>query len=230
MEELRSVAEFLGDLICLMPPFHEIKMLEMPSWFPMTLCFGGVMLFASAAFGSALREMLGRSAMGYMVGTLLVLFLFAFTPWNAWKGVFLAGYPPLVMSLRFGEGALIGDAAYGKRAVWWLLPVMLVAAAIVVIFVRLPTPIVSCIKTVWCLVGATTASIKWTRWTADKSIADVLSGWLPRTGIIIVLFSTLLYVSSSPFDEFIYMAIFPVGFATGVILKRRVTNAQSRLP
>lgn len=226
MEELRSFAEFLGDPICLMPPLREIETLQMPSRLPMTLCFGGVVLFASAAFGSALREMLGGSAMGYVMGAVLILFFFAFTPWNAWKGSFLASYPPMVMSLRFGEGALIGDLLNGRRAVWWLLPLILVAAAIFIMFVGLPKPTISFIKTVWCLVGPTTASIKW----ANESVADICGGWLPRTGIIVVLFSTLLYVSSSPIDEILYMVLLPIGVATGVILRRRASKTQPRSP
>ena len=221
MHELRTFLEFFLDLVCVMPPLHEVEGLQLPTWLPPALCLGGIVLLSICIFGHSLREIFDGSATGYVMGAVLAVVVFAFTPWRAWTGIFLASYPPLVMSIRFGEGALLGALLRERRAFWWwLLPALLLATAIFAIVVRLPMPAMSFMKALWAVVGATTASVKWSQWTADELPANLLGGWIPRIGIVVVLFSTILYVSSSPIDELIYMAILPVGWIAGMVLKR----------
>ena len=96
--------------------------------------------------------------------------------------------------------------------------------------IRLPMPAMSFMKAVWAVVGATTASVKWSQWTADELPANLLGSWIPRIGIVVFLFSTILYVSSSPIDELVYMAILPAGAIAGMVLKRTGSVEASGLP
>ena len=136
---------------------------------------------------------------------------------NMVKSIFLAGYPAMVITLRCGEGAIVGSKA-SQYLRWWHS--ILIAGVIVgLYYVLKPLSIetLAIVKGGWALFGVGLAAFLWTH-TMAKS--PVFQNPLSIVAVFAVFASTLVYVSVSSFERSLYQWALPVGLLLGIIGER----------
>ncbi len=132
------------------------------------------------------------------------------------KGIFLAAYPPMVVSIRFTEGAIVGAKTPSHLRFWHGILFLALVAGLYFILKSLPDEKLVKIQYGWAVLGILLASLLWTRTIADGLPSQ---GFFCLIGVFIVFASTLAYVSASPLERVLYKWALPFGLLIGIVCR-----------
>jgi len=204
-----------------MVPLDDIDAFEVARDQSILISLGAVGLLVLSITISASREMFPDNAgVAVVVAVCVVGLGFIGLDREMLAGIFVASYPPMVIAMRFAEGALLGEVT--SRHIRWWHP-LLIGVAIVAAFYllrSLPKDTMVMAKAGWALIGAGLAAFGWTRVVADapmfRSPFSVLS-------LFAVFATTLVYVSASPLELALYQWSLPIGLGVGILGWSRIT-------
>ena len=225
MTDFMSYLDFAMDIVCFMPPIDEVEAITLTRDQAILIAFGAIGLLVVAVTAAAMKEMFSESpAIAVIMAICVTAIGFIGLDQEALKGIFLAGYPPMVIALRFGEGAIVGERTSAYLRWWHGILLLAVIVGLYYILKPLPTDTLAAIKGGWAVFGVVVASFVWTRIMAD---APLFQSPFCLIAVFAVFASTIAYVSTSPFERAIYQWALPGGLLIGIIA-RRVSPSRPR--
>jgi len=202
----------------MMPPLDDIEAITLSRDQAILVSLGAIGFLILVVTISALKEAFpGNTGVAIIIAIGVVGIGFIGVEKEILKGVFLVGYPTMVISLRFIEGAIVGGRA-SRHLRWWHFIFLLVfIAGLYYLLKQLPIENIAFVKAGWALFGAGLAAFIWTRKLAESSF---FQNPLSIIAIFMVFSSTLVYVSASSFERSFYQWSLPIGFIVGIIIGR----------
>lgn len=218
MPELMPFFDFVVDIVCLMPPIGAVDAITITRDQAILVSLGAIGFLVLAISISALKEAFPENAGVAIVAAICVVGIgFIGIKQEMLKGIFLACYPPMVIALRFAEGAIVGSRS-SKYLRWWhSLLLVIVIAGLYYLLKPLPNEKLALVKGGWALFGAGFAAFMWSRIMAN---APVFQSPFTLISIFMVFASTLVYVSVSPLERSFYQWTLPIGLVVGIIYGR----------
>lgn len=218
MADFLSYFDFAMDIVCFMPPINEVESITVTRDQAILFAFGALGLLVVAITGAAMKEVFsGNPAIAVVMAICVSAIGFIGLDQEALKGVFLAGYPPLVIALRFGEGVIVGERTSAYLRWWHGILLLAVVVGLYQILKPLSPDTLATLKGGWAVFGVVVASFAWTRVMAG---APLFRNPFCLIAVFAVFASTLAYVSTSPFERAIYQWALPGGLLVGIIERR----------
>lgn len=218
MSDLMTFLDFAMDILCMMPPLDEIDAITITRDQAILVSLGAIGFLVLAISISALKEAFPENTGVAIVAAICVVGIgFIGIKQEMLKEIFLACYPPMVIVLRFAEGAIVGGKT--SRHLRWWHSILFVVVIIGLYYLLEPLPIekLAFVKGGWALFGAGLAAFILTRMMADSS---VFQSPFSIISIFLVFASTLVYVSVSPLERSFYQWTLPIGLVVGIIYGR----------
>jgi hypothetical protein len=219
MNDIVQAFDFAIDLVCMMPPLDAIADAGISRELCMVVTIGALCVLMVVLFAESMKDALGMKGIGaIVVGVCIALIGFLTMGPGLLKGIVAAFYPPLVLVLRLGEGAVLG-AKYRSGKQWWkLLALLPLVAGLYVTACSVDPEAFRVAQAVWCVLGAALASYGWTTIICDTGFFD---GPISRIALFVVLVSTMLYVQSSSFERALFQWMLPAGIIIGFVGARQ---------
>lgn len=215
MSDLMSFLDFAMDIIFMMPSFDEIEGIVVTRDQSIVVSLVAISLLVLAVTISALKEAFPENFAAAVVAAVCITLLgFAGLDHETLKAIFVLGYAPMVIAIRFGEGAIIGGRV--SRHLRWWHSLILAGATLALYYLLEPLPAETLVfvKGGWALFGAGLAAFMWTRIVADS---PMFRSTFSIICVFSVFASTIVYVSASPVERTFYQWALPIGFAIGII-------------
>ncbi len=216
MPDLISFVDFVIDVVCMMVPLDEVEALGVTRDESVLILLAAIGLLVLSITICASKEMFpNKPGVAVVVAVCVVVLGYIGLDREMLKdGVFLAGYPPMVITLRFAEGAIVGGRTT-QHLRWWHSLLLGGAITAAYFLLRLlPGETMALAKGGWALFGAVVASFAWIRMVAD---APIFRSPFSVISVFAVFVSTLAYVSASSFERSLYQWSLPIGFVVGII-------------
>lgn len=218
MSDLMLLLNFAMDVICMTPPFDEVEAINLTRDHSIFISLGAIGLLVVAIMAETIKDAFpGNSIAIIGIAICIVAIGFLGLEKDTVKGVFLASYLPMVLAFRFGEGIIIGARTSQRLRLWHSLPLAGVIVALYFSMKPLPAETQAVIFGGWALFGAGFAAFMWTRMMKDGPFCQTPFCII---SIFLVFTSTLVYVSTSPFESVIYQWTLPIGLLVGIISSR----------
>ena len=183
----------------------------------MTATVGALFVLMVTLIAGSMKEALGMKGIGaIVVGVCIALIGFQGMEPGLLKGIVATSYPPLVIALRLGEGAILGAKYRSGKHVWKLLALLPLVAGLYVAACSVEPDALRVAKGVWFVLGAALASFGWTAIISSDGNA-LFDGTIPKAALFVVLGSTVLYVQSSPFEKVLFQWMLPAGVVIGFL-------------
>jgi hypothetical protein len=217
MNDIVQVFDFAVDLVCMMPPLDAIEAAGVSRELCMTATIGALFVLMVALISASMKDALGTGGIGaIVVGVCIALIGFQGMKPTLLRGIVATAYPPLVIALRFGEGAILG--AHYRSAKWWwrLFALLPLIAALYVAANSVATDTLRAAKGIWFVVGAAVASYGWTTIVCGEG-NPLFDSPISKVAIFVVLASTVLYVQSPPFERMLFQWMLPTGAIIGFV-------------
>jgi len=226
MNDIVQAFDFAIDLVCMMPPFDAIADAGISRESCMEATVGSLFVLMVALIAASMKDALGMKGIGaVVVGVCIALIGFQGMEPGLLKGIVATSYPPLVVALRFGEGAILG-AKYRSGKHWWkLLALLPLVAGLYVAACSVEADVLRGAKAAWFVLGAALASYGWTTIICGDGNA-FFDGLVPKLALFVVLASTVLYVQSSPFEKALFQWMLPAGLVIGFVGGSRSSPAR----
>lgn len=218
MSDLVSFVDFVVDVVCMMPALDEVPAITLTRNVSVFIALSALGLLMGAVIAPSVKGVFPKGKVAAPVVTLCVVALgFLGLGNGGLKGIFLLSYPPMVLTLRLGEGMILG-ARWSRHLRWWHL--ILLAAVLTGLYFLLNlfgTDALAAAKGVWAFFGAGLAAFVWTRMLKDSTM---FSSPFAIVALYAVFLSTVLYVSTSPFERALYQCVLPGGLLIGIVVMR----------
>ena len=220
LHDVLDAIDFFVDLVCMMPPLEQADLGGVPPGLLLAACLGSVFLLLVSVTGSALKDAFaGKGVVAAVAAVCVCLIGFLSMDQSALGGLYVVGYPALVISLRGAEGMIIGSK-YGPAARFWHCGAFLGAGIVIyVALLQLPAPSLRIAKGAWAVLGAVVASQGWTAKISQPGNFPFDSPF-SKFSLFLVFITTMLYVQSSNVDRLLFQWVFPVGIVLGVVTGR----------
>jgi hypothetical protein len=217
MSDFLQAVEFAEDLICMMPPLNLSETIRVPPEVCMAFTMGALFfLVASLLVQNARETFAGSAATGTIIGICTAVIGFLGMGQPLLRGIIVAGYVPLVIVLRLGEGAILGSRYRSAAWFWRLLALLPPVVGLSVAIHAVPSASLQIAKAVWCISGAALASYGWATIVCANG-SSFFDSPMAKMALFIVFASTVLYVQNFPFEQFLFQWVFPLGFFLGLI-------------
>jgi len=220
MENWDSLLAFIIDLAFMTPPLDDAIITFIPKPFPIELLFASFVFFVFSMMKGTLSnafpldKVIGLTMTVSITG-LSIFSFFIFTDQKELRPL------PLIMfiiywfivSLRGIEGVILGFSLRSKK--WFLLPTLLIILILLlnVTLGGIQVEIISLIKGVWLITGASIASFKWVSAFKGGPFSDNLSA----VAFFFVLLTSALYIQiSQPEVQTLFKWSLPIGFIAGL--------------
>lgn len=215
MQDFLSYLDFVVDMVCLMPPLDKVKDIGLTRDLSILLACGAIGLLALGIIASAMKDAFsGNSAVPVVMAICVAGIGFIGLGQDTIKGIFVTAYPPTVIALRLGEGALVGERASGYLRWWHAILLLSFLIGLYGVFISIPSEALLALKGGWAIIGLLLTSFAWTRMIADN---EPFRGSFCTIGVFLVFASTLAYVSTSALERAIYQWALPAGLTVGII-------------
>ncbi|MGE3424785.1 MAG: hypothetical protein AB7N24_22270 [Dehalococcoidia bacterium] len=218
MPDLISFVEFVVDIACLMVPLDEVETFGVTRDQSILVSLSAIGLLVLSITFSAAKEMFpGNAGVAVVVAFCVVGLGLLGLDGEMLKGLFVAAYPPMVIAMRFAEGAILG-ARTSWHIRWWH-PLLMVVAIVAAFYLlrSLPNDALALTKAGWALMGTGIAAFAWMRIMAD---APMFRSPFSLFSVFAVFAATLVYVSASPFELAFYQWSLPLGLGVGIVSVR----------
>lgn len=215
MPELMPFFDFVVDIVCLMPPIGAVDAITLTRDHAILVSFGAIGLLVLAIMISTLKKSFPENTSIAIAIAVCVIGLgvIGFEQ-EMLKGIFLAGYPPMVIGLRFAEGAIVGSRSSRYLRWWHSLLLVIVIAGLYYLLKPLPNEKLALVKGGWALFGAGFAAFMWSRIMAN---APVFQSPFTLISIFMVFASTITYVSASSLERSLFQWTLPIGLMVGIL-------------
>ena len=215
MSDLITFLDFAMDIVCMMPPLNDLDTITFTRDQAIFVSLGAIGFLVLAIAISALKDAFPEHpGIATVIAACFVGLCFIGIKQEMLKGIFLALYPPMVISLRFAEGAVVGGKTLHHLRWWHSLFFALFIIALYYLVKTLSIEKLIFVKSGWAIFGTILAAFIWTRILADSPI---IQGPFSIIAIFLVFASTLVYVSVSPLEGSFYRWALPVGLVVGII-------------
>ena len=199
----------------MMPPLNDLDTITITRNQAIFVSLGALGFLVLAIAISALKDAFpGNPGVAIVIAVCVVGLGFIGIKQEMLKGIFLAFYPPMVISLRFAEGAVVGGKTLHHLRWWHSIFFVVFIIGLYYLVKTLSIEKLIFVKGGWALFGAILAAFIWTRILADSSI---FQSPFSIIATFLVFASTLVYVSVSPLEGSFYRWALPVGLVVGII-------------
>jgi hypothetical protein len=219
MENWDSLLVFIIDLAFLAPPLDDAIITFIPQPFPVELLFASFIFFVFSMMKGTLfnafpsGKVIGMTMAVSITGLSILPFL---TDQKELRPFIMFPIYWFTVSLRGIEGLILGFALRSKR--WLLLPALLIIFILLlnVTLGAIQVELISLIKGIWLIAGASIASFKWTSALKGGLFADNISA----VAFFLGLLTTALYIQvSQPEVLTLFQWSLPIGFVAGSIVR-----------
>ena len=221
MSDLLTFLDFVMDILCMMPPIDEVEAIQLTRDHAILIAIGSIGLLIFAITVSAMKDAFPANMVTPIVISLCILGIgfigLKRMEHDVIKSMFLAGYPPMVIVLRCGEGAILGGKASQYLRWWYSILIVGVFVGAYFALKQLPVETIAYIKGGWAIIGAGVAAFLW---SITMAKTPLFKNPLCIIGIFAVFASTLVYVSVSTFEQSLYKWALPVGILLGIVTAR----------
>ena len=224
MNDFLSFFDFAMDMVCLMPPLDKVTAIFLTREQAILIALIAIGILVGAVIAAVTKGIFSNnSAAGVIVAIGITVIGFSGLKEETLRGIFLALYPPMVIVLRFGEGATIGARTSSYLRWWHGILLLAIIGGLHYILKPFPTDTLVAIKGGWAFFGVLLASFMWTRRLADD---PPFNSPFCLIGVFAVFASTLAYVSTSHFERTIYQWALPIGLLIGIVARRISPHAK----
>ncbi len=218
MSDFFSFLDFAIDIVCMMPPIHAVEDIILTRDQSILIAFCAMGFLVVTVTAVAMKDIFTDSPLIPVVIVVCVAGIgFIGLKQQMIREIFMTAYPPMVIALRVGEGAIVGDRTSPYLRWWHSILFLTVIIGLYCLLRSLPSNSLAAIKGCWALFGVIAASIVWTRMMAD---APFFRSHLCLIAVFAVFASTLAYVSASPLERAVYQWALPGGMVIGIIARR----------
>ena len=221
MSDILTFFDFVMDIVFMMPPCDGVEAIQLTRYHAIIVAIGSAGLLIFAITATTKKDALSGSTGTAIVMSLCILGIgfigLKRMDHDIIKNIFLAGYPPMVIALRCGEGFIFGSKA-SKFLCWWY-SILVVGVLVGAYFAlkQVPVETIAYIKGGWAIFGAGVAALLWSLSMAKTAL---FKSPICIIGIFAVFASTLVYVSVSSFEQSFYRWALPLGILLGIISAR----------
>lgn len=219
MNDILEAIDFLVDLVCVMPPLESVNKAGVPHSLFITACLGSVLLLVVSVISSGVKVVFVEKTIVVTITICVGLIGFISMERSTLQGIFVVGYPAMVIALRGAEGLIIGLKYQPQARLWHLGAFLCVGLALYLVLRQFPTPLLNIAKGAWAVLGAFVASREWTGKVSQSGNSPFDSPF-SKVALFLVFVSTMFYVQTSRFDQLLFQWVFPVGFALGFVVKK----------
>lgn len=209
------------DIVCMIPPIDEVESIRLNRDQAILIAIGSMGFLVFAITVAAIKDAFPGNAVMAVIMPLCIIGVGFIglnrLEHNMVKSIFLTGYPAMVITLRCGEGAIVGNKVSQYLRWWHTIVIAGVIVGLFYVLKPLPVETLSIIKGGWAFLGVGLAAILWTRTMAK---APIIQNPLSIIAVFAVFSSTLVYVSVSSLERSFYQWALPVGLLLGVISRR----------
>lgn len=205
----------------MIPPIDEVEAIRLTRDQAILIAIGSMGLLVLAITAAAIKDAFPGNAATAVVMSLCIIGIgfigLKRIEHDMVKSIFLGGYPAMVIALRCGEGAIVGNKVSQYLRWWHSIVIVGVIVGLYYVLKPLPSETLAIVKGGWALFGVGLAAFLWTRTMAK---APIFQNPLSIIAVFAVFSSTLVYVSVSSFERSFYQWALPVGLLLGVIGRR----------
>jgi hypothetical protein len=222
MKEILEFADFVVDLVCMMPPLDTSELSLFPQWLPIAACLAAVSFLVFLFIWHVTKEIIGgNSERAFIVAFCVAAIAFLSLGHRALYSIIQTLYPALVLLLRAGEGALLGLALRSRIRPWHLILLIIMVTGLYLLLLAAPIRFISIAKALWAVAGASIASFTWAI-QLNKDPVSFFHGRASGSALFLMFLSTLLFVQTSPILRFFFQWVFPAGVVIGVFFANKI--------
>lgn len=216
--------DFLVAMVCMSPPLDQVALPTLPTFLIPSVFMTSIITLMMALLSGPHGVGPGLICIP-IIGVIALAIYVSGADISSFKTVFFASYPPMVFSMRFVEGVMVGAILPRKfllLQVGGLITLPFISYAMLLNYGR---EHFIWLLIIWGAIGIVLASIRWSLMLAG-SVNSPFNSPLAFIALIGIFTATLFYISTSRIEQAIYNWAFPFGFVISCV-PRKAKNRQA---